>query len=457
MPGLEFDFEWEGANGINGPELASTCASLVVRVNDSVLTRVVDHSDTRVRECIHVPLYPLAEWLATNWWSLLDESDDRTGTADRSFRERHAIGPSREGYRYPNLHVVSFDTRTRVTWRHERLRWTGLEFLDREGCEWINREEFRQACASFVDAVVARLSSCRVTDTLLQEEWQAIQGVDQEERRFCETAAALGWDPYSIDNTQQTNVFRIEEVLSGAIFEEALSILNTDQLETELAAIGRVLRVGKARSIPLERFTSIRNEINHSVAVESHDRPWEVGYSLARHVREHLSLDGNPLASWRNLSQAIEEPCIEYGGVSRSKAFNKADLLEGVVTTNQDGLPGFAFPRGNNRTCRFRFCRGLAELLVSPQSDALLTTAHSNRQQRGRAFAAEFLAPSAGLQERVQRGVLDQEDVGDLASEFGVSPWVIEHQVENHGIAQIKRGVNRDLPWTPWAGHAAAL
>ena len=75
MQSLEFNFEWEPAPGIKGHELALTWASLSVRVNDSVLTRVLDHTVGQVRDRIRVPLYPLAEWLATNWWFLLYESE----------------------------------------------------------------------------------------------------------------------------------------------------------------------------------------------------------------------------------------------------------------------------------------------------------------------------------------------------------------------------------------------
>ncbi len=458
MPGLEFEFDWQVAEGIEGPELSATWASLVIRVNRSVLTRVVDHSNSKVRECIHVPLYPLAEWLATNWWCLLHESADRSGAAESSFRERHALGASREGYLYPDLQVVSLDTGTHLTWKNARLLWSRLEFLEREGWEWIDKEEFRRSCASLVESVVARLSSEGVTDTLLQEEWQAIRDADADEQRFCQTAAALGWDPYSIDQDALAAVFRIEEALGGAVFEEALPILNTGNLEIELAAIERALRVGKAKTMPLDRITSIRDDVVREVREGSHQRPLEVGYALARAIRSRLGLDGTPLRSWRNLGQALGEPRIEEGGVTRSRAFNGAGLLEGVVTSDEDGLPGFAFRPGGNQSCRFRFCRGLAELLLSPDTDALVTSSRSSRQQRGRAFAAEFLAPSTALEERRPRGILNEDDIGGLAAEFGVSPWVIEHQVANHGIAQIRGGAANPLFQTlPWAAAAGSV
>ena len=50
-----------------------------------------------------------------------------------------------------------------------------------------------------------------------------------------------------------------------------------------------------------------------------------------------------------------------------------------------------------------------------------------------RAFAAELLVPAAALARRVS-GRLSEQDVENLAAEFSVSPQVIIHQVENHGL-----------------------
>ena len=86
---------------------------------------------------------------------------------------------------------------------------------------------------------------------------------------------------------------------------------------------------------------------------------------------------------------------------------------------------------------RFHFCRALAEVLTPPGTDRLLTRAHSERQQRNRAFAAEFLAPSHALKKRVSLPVVDAEDIDELAVEFGVSSLLIVHQVVNHRIARV--------------------
>ena len=88
---------------------------------------------------------------------------------------------------------------------------------------------------------------------------------------------------------------------------------------------------------------------------------------------------------------------------------------------------------------RISLCRALAEVLVSPNTNTLLTRANSERQQRNGTFAAEFLAPSSGLQKRISGQTVDGDQIDELADEFGVSSLVIEHQVQNHRIARVCR------------------
>ena len=63
----------------------------------------------------------------------------------------------------------------------------------------------------------------------------------------------------------------------------------------------------------------------------------------------------------------------------------------------------------------------------------LLTRANDWQQSASRAFAAELLAPAAALSGRLANACAwDQQ--GQLADEFQVSPMVIAHQIENHGL-----------------------
>ena len=107
-----------------------------------------------------------------------------------------------------------------------------------------------------------------------------------------------------------------------------------------------------------------------------------------------------------------------------------------MVTRGSSGCDSFGLKSRGDAGRRFLFCRALAEAITS-QGDALVTKGNTERQQRNRAFAAEFLAPSASLESRIVNRVVDDEQVDDLAEEFGVSSQVVVHQIQNHKIAEL--------------------
>ncbi len=188
-------------------------ATLEIRVDDSVVSRVLDTRAQTVHDSVCVPLYPFAEWMATNWWFLTHEANSPARSRDPDFRRRHAIG-DRDGYSYPSLHVFPQGDRTHLVWKPDRSRLSSVEFLD-GGSAWIDSDEFRDTCSDLIDRVIRRLLSLRVEGTLLQEEWLAIQGADPEEVEFCIAAAQLGWDPYDLDHDQSAFVLTLDRAVSA--------------------------------------------------------------------------------------------------------------------------------------------------------------------------------------------------------------------------------------------------
>ena len=438
MPQLSFEIDWVDADGVSGPELSATWASLQIRAGNSVVTRVLDTRARTIRDFVYVPLYPFAEWLATNWWFLTHEFENPIKEGDPDFHRRHALGASREGYAFPNLKVVSSGARTRLGWTDGSSTWARVTFLN-QGEIWMDSGEFRENCADLIDSVIRRLASFGVEDTLLQEEWAAIQAADEEEYSFCRTAAGLGWDPYALDDAGSDWVFLLAERL-GDLLGEAVPALETDPLRLNEGslAIGHAITEAKRNDLPLERVRALGGGICGEEK-STGSVPWQAGYRWARGLRRHLDLDGHPLPTMEAMAGALDE-----GHDSLMKAtapidmVNGVALLDGVITRNDNGSPAFAFRRLGEYGRRFTFCRALAEVLERPGSDTLLTRAHSERQQRNRAFAAEFLAPSSSLQQKISRPVLDDGDIDGLADEFGVSSRVIEHQIVNHQIARIR-------------------
>ena len=431
MP-ITFETDWVPAEGIKAPELAETWASLLIRVDDSVVTRVVDRRAQTVRDRVYLPLYPLAESLVSNWWFLLHEVGNPLKNDDDGFRRRHALVSARDGYAFPKLQVASSGARTLLAWSPESFRWAQLDYQG-EAQIAVDTNAFRESCAELVDLVVRRLVSRGIEGTFLQEEWAAVQAADEDESRFCRTAAGLGWDPYALGDSERDAVARLEQVLDESILEEAIAVLDAEYLESETTVITAALRPGNGTPLPLEHVRAV----GARTTVQTGSSPWQSGHALARDVRRHLGLHDEPLRTTKALGEALREDPASLAKATRARNLGAAELVNGVVTADEDGLPAFALRRGRESSRRFHFCRGLAEVLTSPGSPALLTQARSDRQQRNRAFAAEFLAPASALRTRVRRPVLDGEGVDELAAEFGVSPWLIEHQLENHRIAGI--------------------
>ena len=341
MP-IRIETEWVDAEAISGPELSATWASLRIRVNDEVITRIVDRTDT-VRSRIYVPLYPLAESLVTNWWFLLHEVENPAKTMDVAFAKRHSLVSASEGYAFPNLQLTPSGERVRLVWKGARRRWSRIEFLD-EGEAWIDLDEFRECCRDLVDRVVRRLLALGIEGTFLQEEWAAVQAADHDEAVFCKAAAGLGLDPYALNDEARASVMRLEEALDRDWFGEAIAVLDAERLDAQVASIGAALEAGRSGGLSLESLRSV-DPPAADMGMQRMDRPWAAGYALARHARQELDLDGTSLPTTEDLAMALGEEPRDLARVTRARDFGVADLVNGVVTQDENGRPVASAPR----------------------------------------------------------------------------------------------------------------
>lgn len=433
MAQLSFDVDWLDAEGVNGPELAATWASLRIQAGSSTISRVFDARARTVRDHLFVSVYPMAEWLATHWWFLTAEVQSPRNHDNADFQRRHSLAANREGYAYPDLHVFPVGSLTRLVWHDGRIPWAETELLE-AGELPIDSAEFQEVCGDFVESVIARLVCLGVEDTLLQQEWAAVRAADAEEADFCRAAAGLGWDPYAIDDAEHEQVHTLAARLGGML-GEAIPALNVQCAIDGSMIIEQTLEKARSNTLRLDRLFAIRERVSGNLSLARY--PWEAGHELARALRKELQLDGEPVPTLEALAQALDDEEIDAATTRAPIDSGNAILVDGLVTCGENDAPAFAFrPRGEYAR-RFHFCRAIAEMLWRPRTDALLTPAHTERQQSNRAFAAEFLAPSAALRQRVQHATLDYDDVDELAAEFGVSSLVIAHQLANHRIARV--------------------
>ena len=436
MSRLTFEFDWADPLGAKGPELRATWAYLKILVDGAPITRMLDERANTVRDGIYIPLYPLAEWFATHWWSINYEIPSPSRAADEAFSQRHSNVRFREGYAIPRLLFHSTGTGVSIRWYRERLSRAGCEFLD-EGQVTVPSGDFQAEIIRLIEATLERMNSAGVVGTLLQDEWKEISenGYDEDVRPFCVAAAQLGLDPYSTDDEMAGRIIGISETIPGAIRDEFLAVARAEQLVSDAASVASALASVDTGDSDLSNLQSAREALGRLDI--SNAPPWQQGYDAARALRRTWQLNGERIASVEQFGSWLGADATRL----RAAIFDLEPEapFDAAVGSNTAGHPRFGLVRTARPESRlFDFSRALFELLHSPDAGpALVTRSASAVQMRNRAFAAEFLAPAETLRGLVHGSLVWPEQIDELSDQFGVSSFVIRHQLKNHRIATV--------------------
>ncbi len=436
---LRIEFEWDDPRGARGPELRATWARLEIRASSHAgtgepVTLVYDRRTRSVRSGVHVPLYPLAEWLAANWWFLAYEANVPGSMHQRTYRARHSLCSARDGYALPNLTIEPQGASVQLRWERAQPRGCTVEFLS-SGVVVGPAHQVVEELRRFVDAVCARLSDMGVTGTWLQNEWDAIRDASPDEEEFCASAAAMGLDPYSLDEGASDRIIAAVGGLPADLRADFVSLADVALIGAQREALDRAIAAVRSQSGGvggLPRFPRA------SANTEARTPPFMAGYEAAKWLRGAVGLNGDPLPTWQSLAAALG--ASEAGLLDAILPRPEHSVpYDGLAGANQSGGASFIVGKAHDPSRRYTFCRCLHEYLASPDggSLALVTTSHAGRHQRSRAFAAEFLAPAEAVAARLGSGAVSEEQVSDLAQEFGVSEFVICHQIENHRLAPL--------------------
>jgi uncharacterized protein DUF955 len=432
MSKLTLDFEWIDPAEAKGPELRATWARLQMSVDENAITRLIDNASRSVRSSLFLPLYPLAEWLATHWWLLFFEVETPGRSISEQYDLRHNLRHGAEGFALPSLTLQPMGERIRSVWQPLRLDVQNLEFTA-SGTAYIPAVELRQTLADFIVAVLARLHQQGVEDTLLEQEWRVIQTIDPQELEYCSAVASLGIDPYTLTEQERQEIVEVSARLPASLWQDFFALADFAALPEQASQVLDALTTSRRNRANLEPLKSLREEV--CAGGLTHDSPWEQGYRFARELRQRLNLNGEKLSSFSTLSRALSvQPRRLESAIIQIASL--PETFNALVTTNAVESPVFAVHLRREEATRFAFCRALFEYLTTPAGEPLLVTrSRSERQKRNRAFAAEFLVPTALLREAIPSHIVGDEEIDDLAANFGVSPSVILHQIENHNLA----------------------
>ena len=437
MERLVFELDWLDGDGTLGPELAATFARFQIRVGNDVLTRAIDRETNAVRDFLHVPLYPLAEWLASNWWALRYEPENPPKRGRPGFHDRHCLRAGREGYSFPHVELVSSGVRTRIVSATDPMPRPNSDLVYVEQrTRWVSTHKLFETLGRLIEQVLRRLASLGVTGTGLEDEWAAIQSADDAESSFCQAAARLGWDPYAIDDRQRNQVLVLAERLGG-LFDEAAPALDSNDPEASSHAVMEALEDAKRNALALRCLGALSGEgAGREPAAD--EEPERAGSALAERVRQALGAPAEPLRTWNELASTLDEDPRRLKAVlGPCDRLAKVPSIDGVVARAEDGSPVLAFAERPARGLRLSFCRALAEAVAAPGQSALLTTALTDRQDRSHAFAAELLAPASWLAERISGPVARRETIEELAADLDVAPRLVVDQLVRHRLARV--------------------
>lgn len=413
---------------LEGPaprELALTNSFLSIIINEQIVTRLDKSSSNTTVNSVCLPLYPLAEWIALNWWRLLYECNQRQ--ALQEYQYCHNLSYAGEGYFLPDLRLNPEIDVIKFRWDRRSINKGALSFIY-QGVATISFETVVSELSRFVELVIERLQDNRIEDTPLQRDWQAIRksDADPDEKQFCIACAQLGLDPYHISDKTAAEVIESYELLNRHIsVDEFFNTVSPDRLKETAEWLNEIL----LQTSKQNKCTRFLLEARENLPKFSASHPWEQGYQEARWIRANFFKDSSSLDALRET--------IDTHSIKRQIPDN---FCYALIKNSNKNIPSFV---SMEKLSRFKnsFLQGrmFAEYLRLPESHInLVTNVYTPDQKRTRAFSAELFAPAESIRTDLKgKTTVSEEDISELADKYQISEFVIKHQIENHHIAAI--------------------
>jgi hypothetical protein len=445
MSELAIKCTWEEDPGVAEPVLARTWAQIEISVGGEPVTRFLSLRSNSVKDAVYGSAFPLAAWVVDNWWFLLNEGARKLAVLrgartamrlDDSLRfwlRRHNLLTAREGFALPDLSIFRDGNRSRLCWAADPADdFPRRGHFIASGERRISLETCSATLSEFVQAVLERLDPLDSEDVVqLREQWLTVQenDADDVEHTACSGLAALGIHPFSSaadDETLRAALATLPR-LSLPVQQDLLDATSPEHLGEDVRAVLQWFDSarGLAAAGPWRGVEDVQ---------DARDKlAFEAGYLRARRVRDALQI--GPERPLDDLGGRISRDfgCFAQSEVDARSSANQR--IDGVVVNERDvGTRRLTGPPRSEFGGRFRLARAFHQWLFAPSSQGLLTRSQSGWEQRAsRAFAAELLAPAAGIRAELD---MDGDDgwIGRVAKKYRVDDEIIVRQVQNHSI-----------------------
>ena len=424
---LRFELEWmppfeeDTAEGL-------TFSALKLWLGDFAITEVEDLLAQTLRDEIFVSAYPLARFLAENWWRLRWEP--ATARVDAAWRLRHCFAAVGDGYSWPNLEFAS-DGET----IHTRMSAGSASDVAQiryvaSMAEWISADEFERSVDELLDAVTARLDAMghRGSDlSRLLDELRAERS-DPEMTRWRRLEALAGYDPDEAPEAFIRDLLGEMDAIGWPSLQELVAS-SRDQAVQDLAILREALNQRGTR-FGIAEFDHLRSAAAVNVT-EVARPPWLRAAEAAQRARQHLGLNGEVVSS-RRLAEifGIPEDLLETGEPLHAP-------FSASVHSEEEGQNQLVLNKRLGTSRRFAVCRLLGDRLYSTDGEDRLsaaTEAGTARQKFQRAFAQELLCPFEALKDVLGSDSPSDDDLDNAAQHFQVSPLLIRTTLVNRNM-----------------------
>lgn len=441
---FELRIEWQEAPGVRDPLLARTWARLEILVEGKPALQLLDKQSTSVRSGVYGSILPLATWIVESWWSLLYEPApsasvlegaravfEKNPTRYQPWLRRHNLLTAREGHALPDMSIFRDEDRIYIRWVADPEREQQPRRFIGDGSKRLPPDTVHEGLATLIESVLERLSDNSEEEVdELRCNWDAVRSSERDEPYLCQALAAVGEDPYDpagVDESLSELIETRVKPLAPALREDLLEASRRRTLQVNCErTLAFVDRLGPAGPGTWSRPAWVQ-------AGTKKPLPHLGGYDRAARFRQELGLaPDEPIA---DLAALIGSCLGSFQSIPLAEDAPPGSRINGLVGKDAQGRPSLVADSTKGLDAeRFLLARALHHWLFTLQDGCrrLLTHAHGWEQRSSRAFAAELLAPAAAIQRR-----LDEEpdiDESTLAAELQVSPLVIAHQMDNHGL-----------------------
>lgn len=424
--------EWQPLDWLGGQTgTALDCAfaaSIGVAVGEEYLTRLDDFGAHTVSNQVRASAWPLATWLAANWWRLRWEPASAEWRNDPDWRMAHCMAAAGGGYVWPNAIFASDGDAVEIVAnpKSSGARFEPIRYINQVQAR-ITTVEFEQKVDAFMEGVLGRRQTLQLADDGLPSLWAEIlkERNDAKVAQQRKLEAMAGFDPDQAPEEWLANLLKDPYNLGRSALAEMVA-----ETRRDTGVVWETIReLGRASSQPKPGgFRARVPELPMPPTTEVERRPWQKGSDLARHARKHWDLGAKPIRN-HTLATLLNAKAAVFSDDSTVAI----PMPLGIRTKKSDTFDIY-FDRPNPTTRRFAASRLLGDHLCFDNQERLLPATHArtSRQKFQRSFAQEFLCPIDALLEKIQTAQPNEDDISEAAEYFHVSPLLVRTTLVNY-------------------------